>query len=171
MIANDLTRRFFRDRRGAALVEVTLLLPFLLVIAAGVTEIAHAMHQQFVISKSVRDAARYAARASVAFKTCPLNGQPEWATIVSNTQNIAMRGKLSTSAPLLLPNWSQASTVTVTDACMNAGTLLSPAGAGTNIPVITVAASVPFSGVGFLSLLGLSSFNIQASHSQMWAGL
>ena len=162
---------FIRNRDGAALVEFTLSFPLLLALGAGITEMGIALHQQHVITKSVRDAARFAARQFVAAPSCPLNTVAEWGTIVAETQSVALRGKLSASAPLLLPNWSQAAQVTVSDACSPAGALVSTAGAGADFPVITVSASVPYAGVGFLSLIGLSSFNIQASHSEMWVGL
>lgn len=163
--------RFLARRDGAALVEFSLMLPMLMVLAAGVTEMGLAMHQQHVVTKSVRDAARFAARQFVAAPSCPLSTVGEWTTIQSETQQVALRGSLSGSAPLLLSNWSLASSVTVTDACAAAGTLVSPAGAGANIPVITVSADVPYAGVGFLTLIGMNAFTIRASHSEMWVGL
>jgi hypothetical protein len=129
------------------------------------------LNQQQVVTKSVRDAARYAARTSFAFKTCPLNTQPEWTQMVTDTTTVALRGSVDASRPLLLSTWNNASMVTVADSCVTAGSLLSPAGGGNNIPVITVTASVPYAGIGFLSFLGLSSFNLQAAHAEMWAGL
>lgn len=162
---------FSADDRGAALVELSLLFPMLLLLGAGLAEFGLMLNQQQVIEKSVRDAARYAARTPYAFKTCPLNSQPEWAQMVTDTKNIALRGKISGSAPLLLPAWNNASMVTVVDSCVAAGTFISPAGGGNNIPVITVTASAPYAGMGFLSFLGITSFNLTAAHSQMWAGL
>ena len=164
-------RRFVERRDGAALVEFTLMFPMLLVLAAGVTEMGLALHQQHVVTKSVRDAARFAARQFVAAPTCPLNTAAEWATIQAETQQVALRGSLSGSAPLLLSNWTQTSEVTVSDSCSTAGTLVSPAGAGANIPVITVSADVPYAGVGFLGLIGMGAFTVRASHSEMWVGL
>jgi hypothetical protein len=164
-------RGFAGRRDGAALVEFTLMVPMLLALAAGVTEMGLALHQQHVVTKSVRDAARFAARQFVAAPSCPLSTVTEWATIQSETQQVALRGSLSGSAPFLLSNWNQTSHVTVSDACSAAGALVSPAGAGANIPVITVSADVPFAGVGFLGFIGMNAFTIRASHSEMWVGL
>lgn len=163
--------RFRKNERGAALVEFTLALPMLLLLAAGLTEFGVMLNQQQVLSKSVRDAARYAARTPFAFKTCPLNAQSEWTTLVADTQTIAMRGSINTAAPLLLANFNSTTMVAVADSCAPAGSLLSPAGGGNDIPVITVTATVPYAGVGFLSFLGLSAFNLTAEHKEMWAGL
>lgn len=164
-------KRFRRNERGAALVEFTLTLPFLLVLAAGLGEFGVMLHQQQVITTSVRDAARYAARASVAFKSCPISTQPEWTQIVADAQTIAMRGSLNGSAPLLVPAMNSTTMVTVADACAPAGSFVSPAGGGNNIPVITITATAPYSGSGFLGFLGLGSLSLTATHSQMWVGL
>ncbi len=164
-------RRFKKDERGAALVELTLVFPLLLLLGAGLAEFGLMLNQQQVITKSVRDAARYAARTPFAFKTCPLNAQAEWTQLVADTQTVALRGSVDATKPLLLSTWNNVSMVTVADSCVTAGALLSPAGGGNNIPVITVTASAPYAGVGFLGFLGISSFNLQAAHSEMWAGL
>jgi hypothetical protein len=171
MIQLHTLSNFARRREGAALVEFSLMFPMLLVLAAGVTEMGLALHQQHVVTKSVRDAARFAARQFVAAPSCPISTVTEWTTIVAETQQVALRGNLSGSAPLLLSNWNAVGQVSVTDACAAAGSLVSPAGAGANIPVITVSADVPYSGVGFLGLIGMSAFTIRASHSEMWVGL
>ena len=81
-------RRFVERRDGAALVEFTLMFPMLLVLAAGVTEMGLALHQQHVVTKSVRDAARFAARQFVAAPTCPLNTAAEWATIQADRKSV-----------------------------------------------------------------------------------
>lgn len=173
MIGGGDIRRFIGERRGAALVEFTLMMPFLMVLAAGITEFGHALHQQHIIQKSLRDAARFAARTPYELKSCPLNTQPEWATMVSDAQTVALYGKLTPPSPprFLLPNWSDATMVAVTESCSSAAGLFSPAGAGNDIPIITVSASVPFNSTGFLGFLGLADFNIQAQHSEMWVGL
>lgn len=162
-------RCFECDERGAALVEFTLVLPLLLVLGAGLSEFGLMLHQQQVITKSVRDAARYAAREPVVNRICPISGQAEWAGIVADAQNIALSGNL-TGSPLLISTWNNISMVTVSETNPPSTGFLSPCGGGT-FPVITVTASVPYTGVGFLSFLGLSSFNLTAAHAEMWTGL
>lgn len=163
--------RFGKSERGAALVEFTLVLPFLMLLAAGVSEFGLIMHQQQIMTKSVRDAARYAARSPVAFKTCPLTGQPEWAQIASDTRTVALRGSVNAGAPLLLATWNSAGQVTITNPCVAPGGLLSTAGGGNNIPIITVTGTAPYAGTGLLAFIGIAPFNITATHSQMWTGL
>lgn len=177
MILKRTIARFFGETRAAALVEFTLIFPLLLVFMAGVSEFGFALHQQHIVQKAVRDAARFAARTPYALKSCPLASQPEWAQMVTDTQTVALRGKLVTGAPLLLPNWtgSRGVDVQVTESCFDPNSvtpaIFSTAGGGNNIPVINVSASAQFTGVGFLSVVGLTAFEIKATHSEMWTGL
>lgn len=168
---------FIGGTRAAALVEFTLVFPLLLVFLAGLSEFGLAMHQQHIVQKAVRDAARYAARTNYALKSCPLSTQPEWAAMVTNATTVALRGNLAAGAPLLIPTWngSRGIDVQVTVTCFNPASvtpnIFSTAGAGTNIPVISVSASAPFAGIGLLQVLGLSAFEIRAAHSEIWTGL
>src|SRR5262245_49886603 len=54
--------RFGADRQGASLVEFTVVLPFLLFLAAGTFEFGSALYGHHVITTGLRDAARYLAR-------------------------------------------------------------------------------------------------------------
>lgn len=170
-------RSFGRDVSGAALVEFTLVFPLLLVFLAGLSELGFALHQQHIVQKAVRDAARYAARTNYALRSCPLSTQPEWAQMVTDTTTVALRGNLASTAPLLIPTWdgSRGIDVQVTEACFDPASttpaIFSTTGAGNRIPVITVSASAPYAGVGFLSVVGLSAFEITAAHSEAWVGL
>ncbi len=177
MILKRTIGRFIGETRAAALVEFTLVFPLLLALMAGVSEFGFALHQQHIVQKSVRDAARFAARTPYALKSCPLASQPEWSQMVADAKTVALRGKLITGAPLLLPNWtgSRGIDVQVTESCFDPNSItpviFSTAGGGNNIPVINVSASAQFIGVGFLSAIGLSAFEIKATHSEIWTGL
>ncbi|MEK7265005.1 MAG: hypothetical protein AAB227_02800, partial [Pseudomonadota bacterium] len=87
------------------------------------------------------------------------------------------RGNLASAAPLLIPTWtgSRGIDVQVTEACVDPATvtpvIFSTAGAGNDIPVITVSASAAYAGIGLLQVVGLSAFEIQAEHSEIWTGL
>lgn len=77
--------RFLRDERGAALVEMTLITPFMLVLAAGVFEFSGIMHTKLLVETGLRDGARYIARCyredpptacEAAGKSIAVNGVP-----------------------------------------------------------------------------------------------
>lgn len=165
-------RRFhIADDNGAAIVEFTLALPFLMLLAAGLSEFGLMLHQQQILSKSVRDGARFVSRAYVATASCPISTQPEWAQTVADAKNIVLRGNLSSSAPLLIAGFNSPSMVAVADGCVPAGSFISPAGIGNNIPFITITATAPYAGTGFLGFLGLSNVSLTATHQEMWVGL
>lgn len=66
-----------RDDNGSTLVEVALLLPILILLAAGVAELGRAIYSHHALSKSVRDASRFLARVAdphdAAFQTLATN--------------------------------------------------------------------------------------------------
>ncbi|MEK7266662.1 MAG: TadE/TadG family type IV pilus assembly protein, partial [Pseudomonadota bacterium] len=97
MTLKRLIWRFIDETRAAALVEFTLVFPLLLVFLAGLSEFGFAMHQQHILQKAVRDAARYAARSNYALKSCPLSTQPEWTQTVADATTVALRGSLAAS--------------------------------------------------------------------------
>jgi Flp pilus assembly protein TadG len=53
---------FWRNEKGSALLEGTILTPFLFILVFGVVEFSYYFYQQHVVSSGVRDAARYLAR-------------------------------------------------------------------------------------------------------------
>jgi Flp pilus assembly protein TadG len=48
-----------RNQSGAAAIEMALLLPFMLLLAFGLTELGRAVYQYNALAKAVRDGARY----------------------------------------------------------------------------------------------------------------
>lgn len=163
---------FRRDDKGAALVEFSLVAPFLLLLAAGLSEFGMMLHQQQILTKSVRDAARFAARTSAAVKSCPISTQTEWTTVSADAKRLAVYGNIAGTGNPILPALNNVSLVTLSDSCVTPATgWVSPAGAGNNIPVVTVSASVTYAGVGFLGFLGITAPTLTATHSEMWAGL
>jgi Flp pilus assembly protein TadG len=54
-------RRLGRDDDGAALLEFTVILPFLMVLGFGIFEFSNMLYQYHLITGGVRDAGRFAA--------------------------------------------------------------------------------------------------------------
>ncbi len=92
-------RRFFRDQRGQELLEFAIVLPFLALLLAGVIEFGRAFYEYNMLTKSVRDAARYVSAAQIystgAFPTTP--------DIVVRTKNMAVYGNTAGSGSPVLP--------------------------------------------------------------------
>ncbi len=153
--------RFFRAKRGAALVEFSLVAPLLILLMCGLAEFANVLRQYHIMEKGVRDAGRYLAR--VQMTGCTLNG-----AAVAEAQNLALTGRTS-SGSYLLPTWTNTSTVTVAVAqCVdNSG--------GTyrgrdDMPIIEVTAAAPYVDLGLLSVIGINGIGLQVSHQQLWIG-
>ena len=154
----------FRDRRGAAAAEMALVAPLLLVIMLGSVELGHFMYDEHILTKAVRDGARYAARQGFSNYDC--SGEPS-ATVRDNTRALVKTMVLSGGTDRMA-NWD-ATSITITETCISSATdianntetmsgiydELALAGA----PVVTVSATVPytpvigapfgFSGIGF----------------------
>lgn len=81
-IANKL-RLFRDDERGAALAELAILIPFLVVMVAAVTELGRFFQRYDTMAKSTRTAARYLTTVTYT----PAN--------ITNTKNMAVCGKIS----------------------------------------------------------------------------
>src|SRR5436190_1625070 len=95
------------DRSGSAAVEMALALPLLLALMFGSFELGNYFLSEHVVQKSVRDAARYAARLSMTNYDCSS------ATVATAAQqqirNVARTGDPSgTSARLR--NWVDSNT-------------------------------------------------------------
>ncbi|WP_448187741.1 TadE/TadG family type IV pilus assembly protein [Azospirillum sp. sgz301742] len=150
--------RLRRDRRGTAIVETAIVLPVIMLLLFGLMEAGRALQQQHTLAKTVRDAARYLARVSLA---CPANTDPNWAAARSTAQHLAMTGKLS-GGTALVKGWTEASFTVADPTCSN--------WSGRPVQLITVSANVPYQDLGLLGYLGLGPMRLGASHQQVHIG-
>ena len=153
-----LLRGLHRDRRGTAFVETAIVLPLIMLLLFGLIEMGRALHQQHILAKTVRDAARYLARVPLA---CPASGDPNWATALSTAQHLAATGQL-TGGTALVSGWTEASFSVADPACQN--------WSGRAVQMITVSADVPYQDLGLLGYLGVGPVRLAASHQQVHIG-
>ena len=147
--------KFQRQDSGNAVVEFALILPFLLMLFSGLTEIGRAYFQANAIEKGLRAAALYASRAS----------SPLAPTDQAIAENILKTGTVDGTGPFLVSGWSKpGASVAFTTSSYDLN--------GTPIPVINVAASVPLDPLvpELFALAGLSTFTINLSHEQAYVG-
>lgn len=157
-----LLSRFGRARKGAALVEFSLLAPVLILLMCGLSEFANAMRQYHVMEKGVRDAARYLTR--VPMSACALDG-----TAVTAAKNLALTGQAAGGGTYFLPGWSDPSTVTVAVAACVSNTPRIYRGQS-QMPVIEVTARAPYQDLGLLSVIGINGIALEVRHQQLWIG-
>lgn len=136
-----------RDRRGAAAAEMAMVLPLLLALMFGVTELGRYFWSEHVLLKGVRDGAVYAARQRIDQFNCGTSSVDS--ALVTRTKTLVQTGRLSGGSNLL-PNWTSG-TFAIDLACVTSanGTTLSGiySANGGKVPVITVRASVPFTSI------------------------
>ncbi len=117
--------KILREQRGQEIIEFVMMLPLLALLLAGAIEYGRAFYQYNILSKSVRNAARYLSAAVIASDgTIP-------ATYVTNTKNIAVLGNISSGTPVL-PDLS-AGQISVSSTVAAPGEIY-----------VTVSASYPF---------------------------
>lgn len=156
-----LSLRFIKDRKGAALVEFALVAPVLIFLMCGLAEFANAMRQYHVMEKGVRDAGRYLAR--VPMTACTVNSGS-----ITTARNLAITGRMS-GGTAHLSNWTDPATVAVSVAQCVSNTTNAYRGHA-QIPVIQVQASAPYADLGMLTVLGIGTINLEATHQQLWIG-
>ena len=79
-------KRFARNEKGGTLAELAILVPFLIVMAASVSELGRLFQTYSTLSKSTRTAARY------------LSGQPYDPDHIGFAKNMAVCGKTTACA-------------------------------------------------------------------------
>lgn len=154
-------RRLRQERKGAALVEFTLVAPLLISLMCGLAEFGHALRQYHVMQKGVRDAARYLARAPVE-PPCAGGDATAWGTYVVQAQNLAVYGATTSGSPLF-KSWTNPATVSAP----NPPCLANPRPLGSALPQITVTATAPYVDLGMLSVLGLGPITLTVSHQEL----
>jgi Flp pilus assembly protein TadG len=154
-------RRLKRDSGGSALLEFTLLAPLLISIMCGLAELGQALRQYHVMEKGVRDAARYLSHVP-ANPPCTGIADPNWATSITQAQNLAVYGSITTGTPLF-KGWANPATVTVANPPCVANLRVN----GADLPQITVTASAAYTDLGMLRFLGLKPITLTVSHQEL----
>jgi Flp pilus assembly protein TadG len=106
--------RDFRQNRGAVAAEMALVAPLLILLAFGAAELGNLFYNQHILTKAVRDGARYAARqpfAAYDMGACALSGDAE-----TRTRRLVRTAQLaSANQSSRLPNWPEADEPTTID--------------------------------------------------------
>lgn len=152
---------FCKDDRGASLVEMTLVTPFLVFLGLGVSEFGHTFYHQHLITTGLHDASRYLARFDD-----PL-------AAAADAKDIAVTGSIGGTDKRV--SWWNTGDITVTIQNI-ANPIDSTTGLrlyrGTDpLKVVRVATSVDHPGLGFLSVIGISSpLTISVYHEERVIG-
>ena len=169
-------RSIMRDRSGSAAVEMVLVTPLLLIILFGSVEVGNFFYNEHLLSKAVRDGARYAARQNFSYYrdgggNCASPTDP---TMIANVKTL-VRTSLLSGGTNRLGSWtdgmitlSATCSLTVVDASSATQnmegiyrTQNNPLGAA----VVTVSASVPYTPIA-KTMFGFSGFGVNLNATQ-----
>ena len=122
-----------REQSGVAAVEMALLLPFLLLLAFGLTELGRAVYQYNTLAKAVRDAARHLSQNA-----------PGDAASIADAKQLVLCGKFDSCADSPLVPGMSLSYIRVYDRTTNTSYNLQETGRGTVNLVRVEVSGFPF---------------------------
>ena len=133
-------RKLIKNQYGAAAVEMALVTPFLMVLMFGSFELGKYFWDNHIVTKAVRDGARYASRQ--AFSNFDCATETVAAGVETSTQNLTRTSTLDGTGTVRLSGWTNAM-ITVDVTCDKSGDYTSIY-SGMDVPVVTVSADVPY---------------------------
>ncbi|HEX6963533.1 MAG TPA: TadE/TadG family type IV pilus assembly protein [Lacipirellula sp.] len=156
---------------GAALIEWTLVLPFLLTLGLGFMEFGHALYQYQQIATGVRDAGRYLSRQDIVDEsTMPPTIPIE---LLEKARRLATTGTTDMGGELRVPYWEpgevSADLSSEDNPEIGAGGEKKYRG-GDEVYMVRVTAEVTYEDVGFLDFFGLGPINFNISHMERVIG-
>jgi hypothetical protein len=90
-------------QRGTALVELAIIMPLLLFLLLGVAEFGHAFNQYNILTKAVRNGARYLAEEAIQGQVGVVDlTQPG---LLDTTRYLIVYGEPTNTGAPVLPNW------------------------------------------------------------------
>lgn len=153
-----------QDTEGSVLVEATILTPVLFSLMFGVFEFSWYFHKQQLVESGVRDAARYLSRvAQDNTNPCTLTTPANYA---ANARNIAVTGVVS-GGTARVTGWTTGS---VTLSCAAVSNSSGTYSGGATLYIITATTNFADPALGFFGMLGLTTPNLSASHSERSIG-
>ena len=157
---------FWRDTKGAALVEGAILLPFLFILVLGIFEFSWFIFQHHMVTGGLRDATRYLTRART-----PCDPSSEaWDVAQINAKRLATTGFINGSK-LRVPGW-QPDMITIRCTPVENPIIegLRTYRGGEIIYTITVSTVFNETPLGFFGLLGFKDPVISLFYSQRIIG-
>lgn len=153
------------------MVELAIVLPLLLMLLFGITELGRALYQQNSLYKAVGAGARYLARANRvldAQDNCATQGT--WTSKLAAAQNLVIYGHTTGTGTPLLPNLDESGAVTI---AVEQRMLTKTDGVAEPICVITVHARTGFAGFFgdiVIPFTTLETFHIRAETEERYIG-
>lgn len=152
----ELARACGWNQSGAAMVEFSLMAPFLITLALGMTEFGRFIYHYQLVVEGLRDAGRYLARLDASDGTNQ-----------TKAANLAVTGTIDGTGDPRVEGWAAG------DISFNITNVVNDDGAGNplyrgpaTIRVIEVSTTFNYEDVGFLGALGFDPIAVDAAHEQ-----
>ncbi|WP_189342577.1 MULTISPECIES: TadE/TadG family type IV pilus assembly protein [unclassified Mesorhizobium] len=149
--------KFQRDEKGAALVEVALVLPLVFLLSAGVFEVSNILNTRLLLEAGVEDAARYMARCSDTWDNCKALAQKLAANGAIDGTTARVTGWVPTDVQI-----DKLSTAAV-DTTTNTQLYLS---SKSTVDVAAVSTDYSYIDLGLWPYLGFGALTLSVSHQE-----
>lgn len=154
---------------GSSAVEMALVTPILMIVMFGAFDLGNYFLQQHVVTKAVRDGARYAGRQSFSeFASCTPS-----AAVEQRTRNVTRTGVVVDGGTPRISNWTNPSSITVAAVCDSSGSytgIYSEVAIGA--PRVTVSATVTYQSLfGRFGLFTDATMTLQAQSESAVMGV
>lgn len=160
-------------QRGAAMVEFAMVLPILIMLLFGITELGRALYQQSNLYKAVTSGARYMARTNATLDETNCSITDDWADDTDDAVNLIIYGNIAGTGTPLLPHLDSNTKAKIT-ITPRSETLTMGDGEDKIICIITVSAEVDFAGLfGDIAIpfTNIGAFKIRAETEERYIGL
>ena len=176
-------RPIMRDRSGSAAVEMALVTPLLLVILFGSVEVGNFFYNEHLLTKAVRDGARYAGRQNFSYyrNSGGACASPTDATMIANVKTLVRTSLLSggtnrlggwTDGMISLTATCHLTAVDASSATQNMEGIYRTQNNPLGAAVVTVSATVPYRPiVGTAFGFSGSGINLNATQRAAVTGL
>lgn len=166
-----LKHRIGRSDEGTAILEMTLVMPLLLLLLGGFTEFGRMLHHHQQVEAAVRDAARFLARAPLTGTAPSACGGESFGSYTTAARNLALYGSTTVGTESTVPYWKseEAGSTTFCIAGPTDRTVTS-GGATVTVPVVSVTVNLTYQDTGLLGLVGVTAPTLTAVHEQRWIG-
>jgi Flp pilus assembly protein TadG len=165
-------KHFNSDQRGTVLVEMSMVVPLMLFLSAGVFEFGNLIHDKLLMEAGLSDGARFAARCNSTLYTNAGLAAINCADIATN---IAVFGNVAGTGSARIPGWQKSDvTITIADpaTCHNTvdsnGVVLYLS-TTSQVCIVTASGTYAYSdrdSVGMLSLLNIGPITLGSSHEE-----
>jgi hypothetical protein len=164
-------RRLRRDEDGAALLELTVIMPFLIVLGLGLFEFSNMLYQYHLITGGVRDAGRFAAGLPkpdpIVTTDTTCDGDPI-TNPIGCAKLLAVTGQIASDEGPKRVSWWDVDDIVVDYVALDPP---DPDLRGGNPFKVVVFTEIVYDDLGFLNALGLGPITIATSHEERHYGI